>query len=86
MKVLSVAILLLASSSGAPAQSTPALVRPASVTTVLSPLTSPTAPSSQILLNQIATTISQRRFAHQVLTLPPAPVVILGSPRIFRAR
>lgn len=79
-------LFLLATGTAAFAQTPLVLRQPAPQVAVVSPLTSPTAQSNQQLLNQINSTISQRTFQHQVLTLqqPAQPVVITASPGPIR--
>ena len=71
------------------AQSPVVIYQPAPQATVVSPLTSPTAQSNQALLGQINSTIGQRYFEHQVLTLIPptaSPVLTTTPMTTIRAR
>ena len=70
------------------AQSPVVIYQPAPQATVVSPLTSPTSQSNQALLSQINSTIGQRYFEHQVLTLvpPTAPAVFTTATPTIRAR
>lgn len=70
---------------------TPFLIQqPAPSTPVISPLTSSSAASGQALLSQISSTLTQRSFEHQALTLQAAPAVetpvFSTKPIIIRAK
>jgi hypothetical protein len=89
MKALPGLLLLLT----APAFANPPIVvvtQPAPATTVVSPLTTSTAQSGQLLLNQISGTLQQRATTHQLLILQtqpaPQPTVVLPGPRAVRVR
>jgi hypothetical protein len=76
----------------APAFANPPVVvyQPAPATTVVSPLTTSTAQSGQLLLNQISGTLQQRAITHQQLILQTQPVtqapVFLPGPRAVRVK
>ena len=88
MKASSVLFLLLAATAFGYAQTPLILSPPVNSPTVVSPLTNPTSQANQALLSQINSTISQRYFEHQVLTLipPAAPTVFTTTTPTFRAR
>jgi uncharacterized membrane protein YgcG len=71
------ALAFLALTACLHAQSPVVISQPTPQATVVSPLTTSTAQTNQALLNQINSTISQRAFQHQVLTLPqPVPTSV----------
>jgi hypothetical protein len=76
----------------APAFANPPVViyQPAPTATVVSPLTTSTAQSGQLLLNQISGTLQQRAITHQQLILQTQPVtqtpVFLPGPRAVRVK
>jgi hypothetical protein len=81
-------IALLATASFAGAQNR-VIVYPSAPQSVVSPLTTPTAAANQALLNQINSTIQQRVFQHQVLTLsnqPQLPAVQVTRPIVISPR
>jgi hypothetical protein len=81
-------LAFLALAVAAQAQTPLVIYQPAPVANVVSPLTNPTAQSNQALLNQINSTMSQRFFEHQVLTLQtsPGPLNPSDTPRLIQAR
>lgn len=64
----------LAAMASAVAQQTIVLQTPRDSGNVVSPLTTSTAASGQVLLDQISNTLQQRSFERQVLSLQTTPV------------
>jgi len=77
------ALLLLG--IAAPLWANPPIIiyRPAPSATVVSPLTTGTAASNQILLNQINNSLVQRRLQHEIVTTNAA---LLAQPPTVRIR
>lgn len=84
MKLAFISVLSLSMAEFAWSNPPPVIIyQPPPSVTVVSPLTTGTSASGQVLLDQISSSLSQQRFQHQLLTTPTVP---LYQPPVYYTR